>query len=422
MNLNYLQQTGIQAILMKENKRIAKRSKFLYRPPFDFMRMKSIYETAKDCFLNEYVWEETETETKRIDEIIEKLKSGNISDTNDIAYFIPVVACYRPLFKTDIKDLALSKEKDINKPEYSDLIKYSIKNPLEEEDLKKEIPVFSEITDAVSKKVKAQYEDNPYPRWVYKKSTVQAEATNEQLEILIAGCGSGSAAIYAALEQPNCIITAIDLSLSSLAYGKRIADELGIKNIQFMNGDILNVSELNKEFDYIHCTGVLHHLKDPSLGWEKLVAVLKNGGLMSIGLYSQKARVPVTMVKEYIAENNISYSPQSLRNVRHYVKNLHVDDPILRIALMGDFYSLSECRDMLFHEQEHQFTIPQIKDLLNKLDLEFLGFQKKDNRINKFLQKYPDPAQQLDLDLWDKFEQDHPETFIGMYMFNCKKA
>lgn len=421
MSLNYLQKTGIQALFIKENKRIAQRERFLRRPPFDFLTRKSIYEIASICFLNEYIWEESEAETRRIDEIINNLKSGHINDPKDIAYFIPVVACYRPLYKSEIWELALSKESDINHKKYSELMTYAIREPQEEEVLKKDIPTFGKIADKTSEKVKQQYEDNPYPRWIFKNKNLKPDIVAEDLEILVAGCGSGAVAIYAALEQPKCNITAFDLSLSSIAYAKRMSDKLGIKNIKFMNGDILNVKELNQEFDYIQCTGVLHHMKDPEKGWKELVSVLKTGGLMSIGLYSELARTPVRLVKNYISENDMSYSVENLKSVRKHIKTLRVDNPMLRIALIKDFFYLSGCRDLLFHEQEHNFSIPEIKNLLEKLNLEFLGFQENDHRVGKFNQTYTDPSQKVDLDLWHKFEQENPDTFISMYMFNCKK-
>ena len=39
-----------------------------------------------------------------------------------------------------------------------------------------------------------------------------------------------------------------------------------------------------------------------------------------------------------------------------------------------DFYSTSAVRDLLFHVQEHRFTIPQISEILINFKLEFLGF------------------------------------------------
>ena len=88
-----------------------------------------------------------------------------------------------------------------------------------------------------------------------------------------------------------------------------------------------------------------------------------------------------------------------------------------------DFYSTSGCRDLLFHVQEHLFTLPKIKTILSALDLEFLGFE---NDSPGFWQRYrefaPEDVSATDLDAWDRLEEAHPETFGGMYQFWCRRT
>ena len=88
----------------------------------------------------------------------------------------------------------------------------------------------------------------------------------------------------------NCKVTAIDLSRKSLAYAKRKTDELGIKNIEYYQADILDLKNTFSDFDIIESAGVLHHLEDPISGWNSLNSLLKPGGIMKIGLYSKLAR------------------------------------------------------------------------------------------------------------------------------------
>jgi len=42
-----------------------------------------------------------------------------------------------------------------------------IKEPMQEKEIKYSIKSLGKISDVVSKKVKDQYEENPYPRWRY---------------------------------------------------------------------------------------------------------------------------------------------------------------------------------------------------------------------------------------------------------------
>src|SRR6202035_4175860 len=86
-------------------------------------------------------------------------------------------------------------------------------------------------------------------------------------EILIAGCGTGQQALDAANLFADARLLAIDLSLPSLAFAKRMAHELGITNIAFAQADILGLGALDRTFDSIEAMGVLHHLADPWAGW-----------------------------------------------------------------------------------------------------------------------------------------------------------
>ena len=61
-------------------------------------------------------------------------------------------------------------------------------------------------------------------------------------------------------------------------------------------------------------------------------------------------------------------------------------------------------RDLIFHSTEHCFTILQIKEALNSLDLKFCGFE--DEIINKNFEKtYSKFNDRYDLDKWDVYEK-----------------
>jgi hypothetical protein len=92
-----------------------------------------------------------------------------------------------------------------------------------------------------------------------------------------------------------------------------------------------------------------------------------------------------------------------------------------QILTSGDFYSLSTLRDLLFHVQEHRFTIPQIKDCLSDLSLKFCGFES-DKIVQNFKLTNTGTDDPYDLDKWDLYEKDNPRYFGGMYQFWCQKV
>ena len=70
-------------------------------------------------------------------------------------------------------------------------------------------------------------------------------------KILVAGCGTGQHSIETAYRFSGCKVTAVDLSLSSLAYAKRKTSEMKLNNIDYIQADILNLALLGKKFDII---------------------------------------------------------------------------------------------------------------------------------------------------------------------------
>ena len=97
-------------------------------------------------------------------------------------------------------------------------------------------------------------------------------------------------------------------------------------------------------------------------------------------------------------------------------------EKLAKIFQLRDFFSLSECRDILFHLQVHRFTLPQIEAALKSLNLKFLGFEMQDQRtLRKFRESHPNTNAPTSLSMSHEFELDNPDTFIGMYQFWCQK-
>lgn len=235
--------------------------------------------------------------------------------------------------------------------------------------------------------------------------------------MLIAGCGTGQQPLLAASRYENAAILAIDLSLSSLSYAVRKTRDADIGNIEYAQADILALDQLDRRFDLIECVGVLHHLDDPLAGWQVLTDLLHPGGVMKIGLYSETARQDVIAGRALIAEHELAATPSGIRRARELV----AADPALEsLRKRHSYYSASEWRDLVFHVQEHRFTPLQIAEALDLLDLQFLGFEMRDqDTVRAFQKRYGD--QVTDLDAWHSFETANPDTFRGMYQFWVRK-
>jgi SAM-dependent methyltransferase len=236
-------------------------------------------------------------------------------------------------------------------------------------------------------------------------------------ELLVAGCGTGAHALALALRHQNSRVLAMDLSLSSLAYGKRKARQFGGDHIEWAQGDILALAGTERRFDMIDCGGVLHHMREPMSGWRILRDLLKPGGVMKIGLYSELARADFVRLGAELDATGDN-SADRIREFRYEVFGLPDDAPLRRIVTLHDFFTLSECRDLLFHVEEHRFTLPEISRCLDELGLEFMGFEMRNQAVvGRYLARFPDDPGATDLQNWHRFEEDEPNIFIGMYQF-----
>ena len=199
-----------------------------------------------------------------------------------------------------------------------------------------------------------------------------------------------------------------------------MTNELKINDIEYFQGDLLDMNKLNKKFDFIDCSGVLHHLEDPILGWKSLIKHLHPGGVMRVSLYSKIARKDVLSFRELMKKKDVKYSKNLLLKIREeIIKGQYLGSK--NFCAFSDFYTTSELRDLLFHFIEHQFSLTEIKTILQKLCLNFVGLEVPAYIKQKFSMKYSSREDFLDLEKWHNFELEFPETFISMYRLWCHK-
>lgn len=381
---------------------------------------------AHQCFNTEYLLDETEAERA----VIAKL-GARLREPADYALY----AAYRPLHSLpDAERIAA----ELARTPLALLARRQVVEPLEECRLTSEIASIGEPMSPVSANVRAQYEANPYPRWVRTQTRFAAApladivrelfpgtpAKAGPARILVAGCGTGQNAIATARRFADSSVVAVDLSLASLAYAKRKTLELGIANIAYRQADLLALaSSLGERFQLVEASGVLHHLEDATAGWRSLAAVVDPGGFMRIGLYSEKGRRHIAHAREFIAARGFDATPKGIRQARAAILAAG-DDPLLAIVARNeDFYSLSGCRDLLFHVQELRFSLPSIAKMIDALGLEFLGFEFPDSGItaSRYRARFPDDRALTDLGNWHRFEEENPDAFARMYQFWVRK-
>jgi Flp pilus assembly protein TadD/2-polyprenyl-3-methyl-5-hydroxy-6-metoxy-1,4-benzoquinol methylase len=388
---------------------------------------------ARQCFINEYVFDVEDDEARQA-AALHGMLSARVDAGEPIdPTLVALGACYAPLHTIAGADRLAAREW----PEpIRDLIVQQVRDHQTEQRLRATIPALTPIADATSEKVRQQYEENPYPRWTKTVPDQQPLGVdqyihtrfpasryrnlgNGPLNLLMAGCGTGMHTIERSLLFRPAHTLAIDLSLSSLSYAARKATEAGLSNIEFAQADILAARSIGRTFEMIDASGVLHHLRDPFEGWRNLAALLKPDGVMHVALYSATARQEIRALREIAAARGYGHTVDAVRALRKDIVNLDPADPLRRVTDFTDFYSTSECRDLLMHVQEHQLSIPEIAAFLDEERFEFLGFETSAGA--RYRNRFPDDPTATNLSNWARFEAENPSTFTEMYQFWIQK-
>jgi 2-polyprenyl-3-methyl-5-hydroxy-6-metoxy-1,4-benzoquinol methylase len=390
---------------------------------------------ARQCFINEYVFHHTDEEIGNAIKLRDWLITALQNQTSLPDICVLAVAAYFPLSSLPFAAFLL----DRHWPDcVTAVLTQQLREPAEESNLRADIPQLTTIENNISRLVRDQYEENPYPRWV--RTAAAAEPTDianylrrqfplsqfepagdtGQTKILIAGCGTGQHGVEVA-QRIHGDVLAIDLSLGSLAYALRKTREMGLSEVSYVQADILELASLGLSFDVIECAGVLHHMSDPFAGWRALLSVLRPGGCMMVGIYSKTARRNVAKAQQYFKGMGFGPAASDIRRCRRDYFRLERGDKF-GIATSADFFCISSCRDLLFPACERQIELGGVQNFLQHNDLLFLGFEADARVLHAYTQRFPKDPAAIDLNNWQVFEQDNPDIFSGMYNFWIQKA
>jgi SAM-dependent methyltransferase len=121
----------------------------------------------------------------------------------------------------------------------------------------------------------------------------------ENPDIWVAGCGTNQA-IFIALRFPESRIIASDLSTAALNASATIAEDLHITNLELREESINHVS-YKEAFDYIVCTGVIHHNANPASSLKVLAQALKPDGILELMVYNKYHRITINAFQKAIS-------------------------------------------------------------------------------------------------------------------------
>jgi SAM-dependent methyltransferase len=198
-------------------------------------------------------------------------------------------------------------------------------------------------------------------------------AVRDDLDILLAGCGTSIAAHYAAAS-PRARFTAIDLSTESLAHSTRLCERYGIANVEHRNLAIEHVRELGLTFDLIINSGVLMLTAEPETTLRAMRDVLRVDGSLFLVVYGKYGRAGLYMIQELLQRAGISPTETDDRDIeaiRELVESLPAEHPLhpFRRRLGRELASRSGVADLFLNPRDRAYSVPDMYALLARCDL-----------------------------------------------------
>ena len=191
------------------------------------------------------------------------------------------------------------------------------------------------------------------------------------LDILVAGCGTWQAAKYA-LCRPGARVAGIDVSATSIEHTEKLKRKYSLTNLVLRQLPIEQVEVLERRFDLVVCTGVLHHLADPDAGLRALRSVLKADGAIYLMVYAPYGRAGVHLIQEYCKRLGIGTSIEDVNDLAQVVGALPPPHPLL--ALLGgsrDMLNAQALADALLNPRERTYSVPQLFEFVERNGLSF---------------------------------------------------
>ena len=192
----------------------------------------------------------------------------------------------------------------------------------------------------------------------------RTEPYRDDRTILVAGCGTSQAAKYA-LRWPRAKVTGIDVSATSIEQTELLKRKHRLDNLEVVQLPVERATELGRNFDYVVCTGVLHHLPDPDDGLRALHDVLEPDGAMHVMVYAPYGRAGVYLLQDYCRRLGIGTSSKEIKDLVASLKALPPDHPLIPLLRNApDFRTEAALADALLHPQDRAYSVPQLFNFL----------------------------------------------------------
>ncbi len=137
-------------------------------------------------------------------------------------------------------------------------------------------------------------------------------------QVLDVACGTGHASLAVARKLPRGRVTAVDFSAGMLGQARLKAGSLGIRNIEFVEGDMQDLPFPAGTFDAAVCAFGIFFVTDMETQLAHIASMVKPGGRVMISNFQEDYFQPLRdMLFDRISTYGVQEPPQAWRRIAH---------------------------------------------------------------------------------------------------------
>jgi SAM-dependent methyltransferase len=248
------------------------------------------------------------------------------------------------------------------------------------------------MSDPLSDVVSRQYEKWMYPapiedleKWLVNNWQLMDPSHSHRMfwpdreyqpdvDILIAGCGTNQAAVFAHTN-PAAKILAVDISEPSLDHERYLKDKYGLRNLELRQLPIEELPGLGRGFDLIVSSGVLHHMADPGVGIKAFSECVRKDGAIGLMVYGKYGRLGVEIVQGMFRDMGLAQDDESLELVKKMLPWLPPTHPVNAYTNAADDLNFDAgIVDTFLHGRERLYAVDDCIDFVESAGLAFQGW------------------------------------------------
>ena len=386
---------------------------------------------ARQCFINDYVFAQSEDEASRVRDLQAALATALRGARPVPPQWIAAVAAYAPLNSMSGAELLLKQQwpEPIEK-----LLDQQLREPAEEQKLQSSISTLIDVADedAQSKYAAPRWTGLPqnrrpigidaYLRRGFPHAQFESLGKSGPLDILVAGCGTGQSAIEIAQRHPSPNVLAVDASRANLAYAQRQTQRLGVANVSYAQADSTGLPAPGKTFDVIDATGAMRDAPGVETSLRSLTSMLRPRGFMLATVEGARIRQAIEAARDFARSGNYQPDDEGIRLVRQNIMRLPDGAPARLLGQYGEFYTAAACRDLLFRRQDDPLTLGNIGAMLGGAGLTLLGIDADLRILDRYGKRFPQDLRMTDLANWQRFDAEDADMTASSFNIWLQKT